>query len=224
MSPSITTREAGTSQQARRPVRRRLSASHVLIGLVVIAAFTLNLLALRQRDETVLVAVAGERLTTGSPLSLSALEFIPVSSSFEALDTLIGEASSEAIEGWFLRRTLEPGDLVELGALEPEGSSYGLRAMSVPVRVEHAAGGTLVIGDHVDVISVDDGASSYVAEDLEVIGLPDGDTTGLGSLREYHILLTVGEEESLAIAAAIDSGSLEIVRATGADPLGGDDT
>ena len=43
-APSKVSREAGTSQPARRSVKRRLSMSHFLIGLVVVLAFVLNFL------------------------------------------------------------------------------------------------------------------------------------------------------------------------------------
>ncbi len=98
--------------------------------------------------------------------------------------------------------------------VEP-GAPSGLRAMSVPVAVAHAAGGTIATGDRIDVISVSDGSAAYVVSDIEVIGVSDVDG-GSFTVGEYHIVVAVDAAQALDLAAAIEADSIEIVRSTGA--------
>lgn len=215
-TPSTLTREAGTSPSLRRPLRRRLSATQLLIGAVVALAFSLNLLALQDRNATRMVAVADRPLLAGSLLSLEALRFIPVVEGFEAIDSMLEEPNASDYEGWVLQRSLAEGDLVLPSALAEPAAPTGLRSMSIPVPVEHAAGGTLSPGDRIDVITVLDGSASYVVSGVEILSVSDTDLGSLGGLAEYHIVVAVDGEEALELAIAINSGSLEVIRSTGA--------
>ena len=102
--------------------------------------------------------------------------------------------------------------------VEP-GAPSGLRSMSLPIAVAHAAGGTIVAGDRVDVISVLDGSATYVATDVEVIGSSDVDGGSFGSIGDYHIVVAVDARQALDLAEAIESSSLEIIRSTGAPEI-----
>ena len=221
MTSNLTTpiREAGSPSSARRRFRRRPSASHILIAVVVILAFVLNLLVLRDRSSTTLVAVARQPLSTGSVLTLDGVEFIPVDADFEALDHLISQDALNSYEGWILDRAIPEGGILDTSALVPPGDSAGLRTMSIPIGREHAAGGSLVAGDRVDVISVTDGVPTFVATDLEVTGVAAESSGGIGAVAAYHVVLSVNADQALALAGALDSGSLEIVRSTGAETI-----
>jgi hypothetical protein len=95
--------------------------------------------------------------------------------------------------------------------------------MSLPVPVEHAAGGALVAGDRVDVIAVTDGVAGFVATDLEVISVSDIGSGAIGTISSHHVVVNVGPEQALRLAEALAAGSVEIVRATGADRIEGAD-
>lgn len=215
LSPSASVREAGTSHPARRPARRRLSTSHILIGLVVILAFALNLLALRDRDATTLVAVADGPLSAGSLVTKDRIRFVPVDSDFEGLGSLVTESDSSQLEGWLVGRFIADGGLLERTMLVAPGTSDGQRSMSLPVPVEHAAGGNLTAGDRIDVISVVDGSAMYVARGLEVLAVSDASDRGLGAFQASHLVVAVSGDEGLLLAEAIDSGSIEVVKSTG---------
>jgi len=218
-NPTTPIREAGSPSSARRRFRRRPSATHILIAVVVILAFVLNLLVLRDRSSTTLVAIARQPLSTGSVLTPGGVRFIPVDSDFEALDHLITEDSLTSYEGWTLDRAIPEGGILDTSALVPPGDGSGLRTMSIPIDREHAAGGSLVAGDRVDVISVADGIPTFVATDLEVTGVAAESSSGIGIIAAYHVVLSVNADQALALAAALDSGSLEIVRSTGAETI-----
>lgn len=217
-SPPTVTRQAGTSRSVSRRMRRRLSASHIAIGLAVALAFTLNYLALQDRDETQLIAVADRPLVAGSPLTASDIRMVPIASDFPAIDSLIPESTVSLYEGWILKRQVDEGELIGVSSLVEPGAPDGLRSMSIPISVEHAAGGTLHPGDRVDVVSVENGVAAYVVSGVEVLGVAEQDRGGLGSIGEYHVVVAVDANQALALAEAIDLGSLEVIRATGAHP------
>ncbi|MFV1960945.1 MAG: hypothetical protein ACC658_03845 [Acidimicrobiia bacterium] len=215
-APSKVLRKAGTSQPARRPVKRRLSASHFLIALVVVLAFVLNFLALQDRTATTLVAVADRPISAGSAFSVDSVRLVPVPAGFEGLESLVEQAQLSGFEGWVVERSIPVGGLLNLSVFVEPGAPSGLRSMSLPIEVAHAAGGTIVAGDRVDVISVLDGSATYVATDIEVIGSSDLDGGSFGSVGDYHIVVAVDARQALDLAEALESSSLEIIRSTGA--------
>lgn len=220
VTPSTPLREAGSPRAARRRSGWRPSLTHVLIAVVVILAFVLNLLVLQDRSSTTLVAVASQPLTAGSVFDPSTVRLVPVDSGFEGLPDLLTEEEIDSLEGWVLSRSVGEGGVIDDSALVAPGSSSGLRSMSLPVPVEHAAGGALVAGDRVDVISVDDGAAEFVAVDLEVVSVSQGSSGGIGTVSSHHVLVNVEAADALALAAALDRGSVEIVRSTGSEAIG----
>lgn len=221
LSPSTEVREAGPSRQPSRLPGRRLSATHVLLAIVVILAFVLNMLVLQDRGDTTLVAVASRPLAAGSALADGDIRLIPVSASFEGFEGLVTEEQVSGLTGNVLRSSFDEGELIRAAEIASPELRSGFRSMSIPIPIEHAVGGAIAVGDRVDVISVVDGASRYVAADLEVIGVSAGDGASIGISSSFHVVVAVNGEEALAIAGAIDSGALEIVRSTGAEPLPG---
>jgi hypothetical protein len=84
------------------------------------------------------------------------------------------------------------------------------------VPLEHAAGGALRPGDRIDVISVSDGVARYVAVDLGVISVAEGASGSIGSSLAFHVVVAVEASDALELAEALDTGSVELVRSTGA--------
>ena len=121
-------------------------------------------------------------------------------------------------EGWVVNRSVAEGSVIEETALGEPASTPGMRTMSLPVPIEHAAGGQVSTGDRVDVIAVHDGLAEYIASDLEVVAVSDDAGGALGSIGGYHIVVNVEADQALALAAALDADSIELVRSTGADP------
>lgn len=219
-SPPTVTRQAGTSRSVSRRIRRRLSVSHMAIGLAVALAFTLNYLALQDRGATQLIAVADRSLVAGSPVSSSDIRLVPIPSDFSAMDSLISESTISRYEGWILKHEIAEGELIGVSSLVEPGAPDGLRSMSIPIPVEHAAGGALRPGDRVDIVKVENGTAAFVVSDVEVLGVAETSSGGLGSIGDYHVVVAVDPEQVLALAEAIDLGSLEVIRATGAHPAG----
>lgn len=214
-------REAGTSLEAKHKAVRRPSMSHILIAVAAILAFVFNFLALQDRSETTLVAVASSDLRVGQQVSASDITFSPLATDFAGVDSLVDEARWDQVEGWVLTRAITTGSVIDVASLNAPGVAGNLRSMSIPVAVEHAAGGLLTGGDIVDIASVGDGNPMWVARGLTVVSVASADSQGIGGFGPYHIVVSVTADQALSLAAAIDSGSIEVVRATGAEETGG---
>jgi Flp pilus assembly protein CpaB len=196
--------------------------SHLLIAVAAILAFIFNYLALQSRDATTLVAVAVAPIAEGTPFTSDLVEMTPLPSDFDGLRHLITEQDVAELDGWIVSRSLAEGELVDRSIVIRPGAGDGLSTMSIPVPIEHAAGATLVIGDRVDVISIVDGAPEFVAVDLEVTSLAETSQGGLSGVAPFHIVVAVTSGDALALAMAIDSGSIELVRSTGSTTSSGD--
>lgn len=123
------------------------------------------------------------------------------------------------MDGWVIGRSIAAGQLIDRSTLVMPGAGVGLRTMSLPVPIEHAAGGTLVIGDRVDVISTTAEEPAFVGTDLEVVGIADTSQSGLSGVGPYYVVVAVTADDALALARAIESTSIEVLRATGARAL-----
>ena len=218
--PSTRMRDAGTSGSILTRPRRRPSGSHILIAVAAVLAFALNVIALQDRSATTLVAVAKHPISIGDSVDAQDVRFVSIPARFEALGSLVSQ--EELGEGSVAARHLGEGELIVSSALAKEAAKSGLRTMSVPVAPAHASGGRISLGDRVDVISVLDGQPEFVAVDLEVVGTAEAARTGLAGFGDYFVVVALDDREALILAAALERGSIEIVRSTGAAPVAKD--
>jgi Flp pilus assembly protein CpaB len=218
-NPSVLTREAGTSAPTTRSARYRPSLSHIVIALATLLAFGLNYLALQNRNATSLVAIAASPLAEGTQFGAESVRLESLPADFAGLDHLVVEEDVAALEGWIVARSMAEGEPIGRSDLIRPGADGGLRTMSIPVPMEHAAGATVVVGDRVDVISMVADAPSFVATDLEVVSVGEASQTGLTVAGPYHVVVAVDTRQALALAKAIAEGSVEVLRSTGAVAL-----
>ena len=209
-------REKNTAPSASVRVQRRPSASHVLIVIAVLLAFGLNYLALQDRGASVLVAVADVPLAQGSVFTAAEARLVEVAADFEGLDGLVRGEELEGLAGRIVGRAIPAGGLIDGVSLVESASHEGLRVMSIPIAVEHAVGAGVGPGDRLDVISVVDGVAMFVATDLEVVRAADFENGRLSASVSYFVVVALDADEALAVATAIDHGSIEVVRSTGA--------
>ncbi len=194
----------------------RVSWTHVAVVLVGLSAVGLNLMLLSARSTSQPVVVAASDLAAGSRLTVRDLEFSPIQASSSLLAGLIAEEQVAEIEGLVLTRAVEAGDLLTRADLRPAGAPSQLRAFAIPLPPERAVAGSLVPGDRVDVVVADDGAASYLAGGLEVLEVTGGEG-GIG-LSSFSVTVAADAETILRMAAALDSGTVSLVRSTGAAP------
>ncbi len=215
-------REAGSLPPTGRTVRWRPSLSHILIGLAAILAFALNLVALQEKSSTTLVVVADGPIAAGTLFSQEDIRLVPVPTDFVGLDSLLTKSEALAAEGWIVDRPIGASAIIEASAVVEPGGPSGLRSMSIPVNPEHAAGGAIRSGDRVDIISVSDGQASFVVSDVGVIGVANASGDAFGVSGDYFIVVGVDADQALALAEAMASGSVELLRSTGAPEVESD--
>ena len=199
----------------RRNVLSRIRLGHVVMALAALLALLLNLAVLRGNQDTIEVAVAAADISAGTTLSMAhfTLSEVPadgvLSARFVAGDRVDGAV------GQLTTRAIAAGEPILESDLLVVENRDGLRAMSIPIDQTQAVAGNISAGDSVDVVLVLDGVATYIAVDVQVLAVPDTGTNALGARTGYAPTLAVDAEQALRIAAALDSGTVHIVRSTG---------
>lgn len=201
----------------RRPWWTRLSAAQVFVVVAGVLAFLANLVVLRGSDDPTLVAVAARDLAAGERITADDVSLEPV----DAEDSILGSFVTDPdwLEGRVVAVPVPESSPIVAGMLRSVAAPDGLRALSLPVPRERAVGGGLEVGDRVDVISVTDGVSRYVAAGVEVLAVP-AEQTGLAGAGTHFVVVAVDADQALALTAAVAAGGIDLVRSTGADPAG----
>ena len=215
------------AQRAVEPaVRRRrlghVSAGHVVMVVAALLAVLLNYSVLRARDDSVRVAVAARDIPAGATLTSAALRFSPVAAEEDVLAALLTPEQVSELSGWVAATAITAGEPVRASDLRSPSAPASQRAMSLPVAREHAVGGALRPGDRVDVIEVRDGVAGYLVTDAEVLSVPTAEQRGIAALNEFSVTIAVDDGTALRLAAGLHTGTLDIVRSTGASPVAED--
>lgn len=202
----------------RRALRTRLASGHVLMILAGALTFVLVASALRSRDATVEVVVASADVAPGAAVEVASTRTATLPASSGLRESLISPAALGA-ERWVATRRIVAGEPLLRSALAQAAAPNGLRAMSVPVSVDHAAGGELAVGDRVDVISSEGAQAIYVVRNAEVIGVaPRRGSAGFSSSSTgaFFVTIAVEAEPALRLASAVRAGKIDVLRTTGA--------
>lgn len=134
-----------------------------------------------------------------------------------------GFARPETVLGTVATGPIAEGDPVLRSAVTPSTGSTRVRELSFVVDAAWAAGGSLRVGDHIDVlVTYGDGLSSRttrVLADVAVRRLSSTPDQGLGSTRSQTITVAIGSVRGVQAATnAARAGMLTIARASGATP------
>lgn len=182
-------------------------------GLLAVLA---NFALLRSRDEMVQVAAADRDLGRGSAASADAFHLVEIQGDTDVLSTLVPAEGVAALDGLIAARSISAGELISTSDFVSAAAPSEQRAMSIPVDRVHATGGMISDSDVVDVIVVTDGIAEYIVIAAPVLDVASSSSSGIGSSGQYYVTVAVDSLTALRIAAAIDGGSIEIVRSTGA--------
>jgi Flp pilus assembly protein CpaB len=206
----------------RRKVRERISLGHLFMIAAGLLAFVLVVSVLQDRTVTTQVLIADAEILPGTRLTPDLVTVVDLPADSDLVDSLASMAdlaSGEVSAG----HRLVAGDPITRTALAPAATPSGLRAMSLPVDRVDAVGGDLAAGDRVDIVSVTGGVASYIATDLEVIATqgPDnrGGALGASALSTYYVTVSIDDQTALAVALAMETGDISILRSTGAVPV-----
>jgi len=198
----------------RRSPVSRLSLGHVVMILAGLVAILLNLAVLQSGEDRINIAVAAGPMEAGTVLSAALINSVAVGDAGELAQGLLADEAVAGIYGSVLARDIQGGEPIRRSDLRPAGSSLALREYSIEVDAADAAGGSIQDTDVVDIIAVIDNRAFYVAAGLDVVRVVR-DIGGLGG-GELVIVLSVEDHTALRIESARASGSISVVRATGA--------
>ena len=198
----------------RRP-SRRLSLGHLAVAVAAILAFVANVAFLRSMDDSVSVVVAARQVSAGSPIGAGDLTTARLRADSTVLAGLV--MSMDGLTGRIARRDLAAGELVGDADLLSSAAPDGLRSMALPIDPAHAAGGSIRVGDRVDLVDVDDqGVAAYVVGDAPVLAISEQATGALAGSGGRHIVVGLDKDQVLAVAEAIADGEVDVVVVTGA--------
>jgi Flp pilus assembly protein CpaB len=181
----------------------------------------LTLSVLRAADHTRPVLAAARDIPAGTVIDAHSLRVTSVHVDSAVQATLLDASALDALRGRVAVEHISAGSLLARNALRAASAGEAPRAMSFPIPRSRAIGGALVVGDRVDVLSVHrtTGRSGYVATDVQVLAFS---TRGSGPLQgsdDASVTIAIDSAGAARIAAALEVGTITLVRATGAAPL-----
>ncbi|MGQ0825026.1 MAG: RcpC/CpaB family pilus assembly protein [Actinomycetota bacterium] len=205
-------------QGARRSWTGRISQGHVVMVAAGLLGAVLTLGSLRAADDRRAVLAAAADIPAGTVIEDGTLRVTRIDASNEVMGSLYAPDELDMLQGSVTTAALRAGSLVARDLVRPGSPGAVPRAMSFPLSPARAVGGALEAGDRVDVLAVsrDGDRAGYVMTAIEVLGV-DGDDAGpLGAPDELTITLAVELNAAVTLAAALDTGTVTLVRATGA--------
>lgn len=217
------TRDGRPRRRISRP--RTLPGSRAVVGALLIAAaavgvFAAYLNATAEPDTRWLVA--SQDISAGTPLTQDLMGEIAIDIPPQAQSGAIDAADFAAVEGRVTRTVVARGQLLNESNLIDADAADATARMSFPIERARAVGGGLRPDDVVDVVATfGTGGSTetrYVARNVVIAELPEVDSGSLGGSGYVITLALESDDDVLAVAEAIDTGEVFIVRA----PLGPD--
>jgi len=201
-----------------RALTSRVSTGHVVMVIAGLLGALLTLSALRAADETRPVVVAARDIAPGTIIDARWLRTSNVHADAGVLATLFAASAIDELRGQIAVARVPAGSLLTHDDVRSVTAGAAPRAMSFPIPVTRAVGGALVAGDRVDVLSVrhNTGRSSYVAIDATVLAFSNHGGGALQGSDDASITLAVDPNAAARIASALETGSVTLVRATGA--------
>ena len=208
--------------RTRRELASRLSTGHVVMVLAGALGVLLTLTVLRSAGDTRPVLVAAHELAPGTVLEDASFRVAHVHADGATLATLYASDELSALRGHVVTNVVHEGELVARTAIAERDGKSSARTMSFPIPRSRAVAGKLETGDRVDVLEVDhdSGRAAYVVTDAEVVSAESRSSGALtGASDDITVTLVVDPATAPALAAAVDGGTVMLVRSTGAPPL-----
>jgi Flp pilus assembly protein CpaB len=205
----------------RRALASRVSTGHVVMVLAGVLGALLTLSALRAADNTRPMLAATSDIAAGTVVDTHSFRTTRVHAGRDVLATLFDASELAGLRGRVAVERIPAGALVTRDAVRRVAAGDGPRAMSFPIPRSRAVGGALVVGDRVDVLSVlrNSGRSGYVATDIQVLAFTGSGSGPLQGSDDASVTLAVASDGAARIASALETGTITLVRATGATPL-----
>jgi Flp pilus assembly protein CpaB len=205
----------------RRALRSRVSTGHVVMVLAGVLGALLTLSALHAADDTRPILAAARDIAPGTVIDNHALRITRVHVDDEALASLFDAAALDTVRGRVAVAHIPAGSLLNRDAVRTIAVGQAPRAMSFPIARSRAVGGSLVVGDRVDVLGIrrNTGRGGYVATDVQVLAFASRGSGPLQGSDDASVTIAVDSAAAARVASALETGTITLVRATGAAPL-----
>jgi len=164
---------------------------------------------------------AARDIAPGTVIDSSVLRTAHVHADAATLATLFGSSDLDAVRGHVAIEAIPAGALITRGAVRAATAGVASRAMSFPIPRSRAVGGAIDVGDRVDVLAVQHttGRSGYVATNVPVLAFSSREAGPLQGSDDASITIAVDSAAAARIASALETGTITLVRATGASSL-----
>jgi Flp pilus assembly protein CpaB len=195
-----------------------MSTGHVVMVIAGLLGVVLTLSILRTDDDHREVLVAARDLVPGTVIDRDSMRTDHLDASAAVLATTFAADEVEDLRGRIVSAPIEKGALVSRDAVEVSDAGAAARSMSFPLPKARALAGALDRGDRVDVLAVrQDGAGAgYVTTGTEVLAVDGASGGPLGTDDDLTITLAVDAGTAVRLAAALQGGTVTLVRSTGA--------
>ncbi len=199
----------------------RVPRGVIVVVVIGLAALIGTAMVLKQATTGTSVATLSADVSAGTTITEDMIAWTDVRLGSTA--NVIEEGDIDDVIGKVPTGPLATGDIIHRSQLV-EAIRPGSTHMAIPIAPLHAAGGSLVAGDTIDIIGLKNGAASYFARNVAVVNVvaPPESLNRVGA-DQYAITVEVASEDALEIATALNdsSGGLELVKSTGAQAGGG---
>ena len=205
----------------RRALASRVSTGHVVMLLAGLLGALLTLSLLHASSDTTPMLAAARDIAPGTVIDSSVLRTAHLHADAATLATLFGSSDLDAVRGHVAIEAIPAGALITRGAVRAATAGVASRAMSFPIPRSRAVGGAIDVGDRVDVLAVQHttGRSGYVATNVPVLAFSSREAGPLQGSDDASITIAVDSAAAARIASALETGTITLVRATGASSL-----
>ena len=206
-----------------QPVSRRISlpATRTVAGALLVTAAVFIALGATSgffTRSTTHVVVAARDLAPGTRLTTADITTTEVELDSQLAKHTIGK--TEVAIGTTMTGPLKSGEIVQPGALVQTAAQAGGVEVSFALPTARAVGGTLASGEVVDVVATEKGAyqARVVASRARILTSKAAGNASLGANGDTVVTLGVAtREQATAIVGAIDTGTVTLIRTTGAN-------
>lgn len=203
-----------------RRARARFGTTHFIAVAAGLLTALLLLSWTRGQEQLISVVLAADDIRAGTSVEAADLRSTEIPADSTVATVIVPAAAASELVGQVAVRSIEAGEPILQSDLRPVVTEDGRRAMSIPLSQANAVGGSLVVGDQVDVLVVSDEGTRFVAEDVPVLGLPGQEQSGLvGGSSTWWVVLAVEDLDALEIADGVEHGTIYLLRSTGTPTL-----
>jgi Flp pilus assembly protein CpaB len=209
--------------RARRRLAARMSTGHVVMLVAGLLGVVLTLSVLRTDHGGRAVIVAASDLVPGTVIDRDAIRVERVDASAAVLASTFAADEVEQLRGRVATAPISKGALLSRESVRAAEEGAAARSMSFPLPKAHALGGALSTGDRVDVLAVqhDGGRAGYVLTDAHVLAVDGARRGPLATTDDMTVTLAVDAKAAVRLAAALEGGTVTLVRSTGAAAAAG---